>query len=139
LHTVQLLIEELGGSDVAEFELAQRDFRLRVRRRLTAHAFPAVERTSSEPRGAPVVAPLTGIFYRAPTPTAEPYVHEGDLVDVGATIGLIETMKIFNEVIVEQSGRVERLLAQNGQLVHAGDLLLTLAPAERGDAVPLTA
>ena len=58
-------------------------------------------------------------------------MHEGDWVDGGQTVGLIETMKIFNEVTADQAGRIERILVQNGQLVHAGDALMMLVPGER--------
>jgi acetyl-CoA carboxylase biotin carboxyl carrier protein len=132
LQTVQVVIGELRSSDVTEFELAQREFRLRVRRQpKLGQPGQGPDRAALRPRGIPVTAPLTGIFYRASTPTAPPFVNEGEWVDAGATIGLIETMKIFNEVTVEQGGLVERFLAQNGQLVHAGDPVLTMMPAER--------
>ena len=73
----------------------------------------------------PVVAPFTGVFYRSPTPAARPYVATGDWVEADAVIGLVETMKIFNEVTADLPGRIARFAADNGQLVHAGDPLVS--------------
>jgi acetyl-CoA carboxylase biotin carboxyl carrier protein len=139
LDTVRCIIEQVRASDVTEVELSQRDFRLRLRRRASAEV-GGVDRSGkaagqsavpSTPEIAQVLAPLTGVFYRASSPTTEPYVRDGDWVEAGATVGLIETMKILNEVKTEQTGRVERVLVQSGQLVQAGDPLVALAPGER--------
>jgi acetyl-CoA carboxylase biotin carboxyl carrier protein len=76
------------------------------------------------------VAPLTGVFYRASTPGAPPFASVGDVVAAGAVVGLIETMKIFNEVLAERGGRIAVILAESGQLVHAGETLMTIEDAE---------
>jgi acetyl-CoA carboxylase biotin carboxyl carrier protein len=62
------------------------------------------------------------------------YVNEGDWVDADAVIGLVETMKIFNEVTADVSGRIVRFAAEAGQLVHAGDALVLIEPGERATA-----
>ena len=138
LQTVRRVIEDVSSSDLAEFELVQVGFRLRLRRRTAARspgATPtsetAIREAPADQHGIQISAPLTGIFYRSSSATVPPYVREGDWVEAGATIGLIETMKIFNEVKIDQPGRIDRILAQNGQLVQAGDPLLTLVPGER--------
>jgi acetyl-CoA carboxylase biotin carboxyl carrier protein len=74
------------------------------------------------------------VFYRSPTPSARAYVSEGDWVEADAVIGLVETMKIFNEVTADVSGRIIRYAADNGQLVHAGDALVLIEPGERATA-----
>lgn len=76
--------------------------------------------------GPTIVAPLAGIFYRAASPGAEPFVREGDEIAPGQPVGLIEAMKVFNEVRADRGGRVVRFLVDNGQLVRAGDPLLEL-------------
>jgi multidrug efflux pump subunit AcrA (membrane-fusion protein) len=137
LRTVRLVVEAVSASDVADFELAQPEFRLRLKRRIGARFGEAPARPEAEqPSGLPVPAPFTGIFYRAATPTAEPFAREGDWVEADATIGLIETMKVFNEVKTDQPGRLERLLVQNGQLVHAGETLAIISPGQRPDDAP---
>ena len=59
-----------------------------------------------------VSAPLTGIWYPAPSPGARPYVNEGDEVSAGQVIGLIEAMKLFNEIKSDATGRIARVLVE---------------------------
>jgi acetyl-CoA carboxylase biotin carboxyl carrier protein len=99
---------------------------------------PAVERR--RPPGTPpdapgpqysghvVAAPLTGLFYGSPSPGAEPYVREGGQVSVGQVIGLIEAMKLFNEIKSDAAGRVARIHAENGALVKAKQPLIEIEP-----------
>ena len=134
LEMIQRVVEEVSASDVAEFELAQKGFRLHLRRNVTARLVASTsEPQSGQPTGLPIPAPLTGIFYRAASPTAEAYVREGDWIEAGATVGLIETMKIFNEVKAEQPGRIERVLVASGQLVQAGEPLVLVTPGVQPD------
>ena len=79
-------------------------------------------------RGHVVAAPLTGLFYNSPSPGAEPYVHEGGQVNVGQVIGLIEAMKLFNEIKSDKSGRVVRIHAETGALVKAKQALIEIEP-----------
>jgi acetyl-CoA carboxylase biotin carboxyl carrier protein len=85
--------------------------------------------SASGPRVQAVVAPLTGIFYAAPTPEAPPFVNVGVEVVVGQVIGLIEAMKLFNEIKSDIAGRVQRVVAESGQLVKARDPLIEVAPS----------
>ena len=79
-------------------------------------------------RGAAILAPMTGVYYAAPSPTSPPFVSIGDVVQVGQAIALIEAMKVFNEVQAEISGRVVELVAQNGDVVQKGDVLIRVEP-----------
>ena len=74
-------------------------------------------------------APLTGIFYRASSPQTEAFVQVGSNVQSGDVIGLIEAMKLFNEIRSTASGQVRRIFAENGQLVRAHQPLLEVEPA----------
>ena len=85
---------------------------------------PAVE---SKPAGLPVTSPMNGIFYTAPSPSAPPFVKEGVPVEAGQVVGLIEAMKVFNEIVAPVSGMVERVVAETGQLVQPGDVLITIS------------
>jgi acetyl-CoA carboxylase biotin carboxyl carrier protein len=76
-----------------------------------------------------VKAPLTGIYYGAPSPGATAYVAVGDHVSVGQIIGLIEAMKLFNEIKSDLAGRVTRICADNGALVKAKQPLIEVEPA----------
>ena len=91
-----------------------------------AGAAPAPAAAPAKPS---VKAPLTGIFYGAPSPGAMPYVAVGDHVSVGQIIGLIEAMKLFKEIKSDQAGRVVRVCADNGALVKARQPLIEVEPA----------
>jgi acetyl-CoA carboxylase biotin carboxyl carrier protein len=74
-----------------------------------------------------IAAPMIGTFYSAPTPGAPPVVVEGDDILAGQTIGIIEAMKIMNEISADRSGIVEAVLVENGQPVEYGSPLVRLA------------
>jgi len=73
-----------------------------------------------------VTAPMVGTFYRAPAPDADPYVKEGDLVDVGDPLCIIEAMKLMNEIESEVRGRIRDILVENGQPVEYGQVLFII-------------
>ena len=75
-----------------------------------------------------VKAPLTGIFYASPAPGSGPYVSVGGEVAVGQIIGLIEAMKLFNEIKSDLAGRVVRVVAESGALVKAKQPLIEVEP-----------
>ena len=75
-----------------------------------------------------VTAPLTGIWYSAPSPGSPPFVQVGGEVASGQVIGLIEAMKLFNEIKSDRSGRVVAVLAESGQLVKARQPLIEVVP-----------
>jgi len=75
-----------------------------------------------------VSAPLTGVWYGAPSPGARPYVNEGDEITSGQVVGLIEAMKLFNEIKSDVSGTVARVLVEAGTLVKRKQPLLEIDP-----------
>ena len=75
-----------------------------------------------------VLAPLTGIFYSSPSPDSAPFVEVGREVVVGQVIGLIEAMKLFNEIKSDLAGRVVRVVPENGTLVKAKHPLIEVEP-----------
>jgi acetyl-CoA carboxylase biotin carboxyl carrier protein len=76
------------------------------------------------PKGQPVSSPMTGIFYDSPSPGADPFVKPGDDVEAGQVVGLIEAMKVFNEITATVAGKVSEVKAKNGELVQPGDPIL---------------
>ena len=84
---------------------------------------------AAAPSGQVVTAPLTGIFYAAPSPGAPALISVGSIVAVGQPIGLIEAMKLFNEIKSDKAGRVVRIIAQDGQLVKAKTPIIEVEPA----------
>jgi acetyl-CoA carboxylase biotin carboxyl carrier protein len=79
----------------------------------------------------PAVAPMVGTFYRAASADAAPFVNEGDLVDEGQVICIIEAMKLFNEIQAEVRGRVAKVLVENASPVEYGQPLFLLDTAAR--------
>ena len=133
------LLERLANNEVSELEVKRGGVRVRVSKdgaRVAASATGVAPVTHAPPAvpAAPVKelptvnAPLTGIFYRATSPQTEPFVQVGSNVESGAVIGLIEAMKLFNEIRSTASGRVRRIFAENGQLVRAHQPLLEVEP-----------
>jgi acetyl-CoA carboxylase biotin carboxyl carrier protein len=89
----------------------------------------AVASETPPPAARPAVtAPLTGIFYASPAPGSAPYVQVGGEVAVGQVIGLIEAMKLFNEIKSDLAGRVVKVVAENGALVKARQPLIEVEP-----------
>ncbi|WP_245863509.1 acetyl-CoA carboxylase biotin carboxyl carrier protein [Candidatus Viridilinea mediisalina] len=81
------------------------------------------------PAGHTITAPMVGTFYAAPSPKDAPFVQEGDEVKPGDSIGIIEAMKMMNEIECDIAGRVVRILIKNGQPVEYGQPLMVIEPA----------
>ena len=73
-----------------------------------------------------VTAPMVGIFYRAPSPSAPPFVEVGSLVEPGQPICLIEVMKLFTTINAEFAGRIVEIGAENGEPVEYGRTLFVI-------------
>ncbi len=73
-----------------------------------------------------VTSPMVGVFYSASAENADPFVARGDLVHAGDTLGIIEAMKLMNEITAEQEGTVEEICVKNGQVVEYGTPLFRL-------------
>jgi len=146
LAAVDLLAPAFADAGLDELELSVGDLHVRLARPAAAAAAapagspapapaPAAPATDGlTPFGEPapgmrfVSAPLTGVWYPAPSPGARPYVNEGDEVAAGQVIGLIEAMKLFNEIKSDASGRITRVLVENGTLVKRKQPLLEVDP-----------
>jgi acetyl-CoA carboxylase biotin carboxyl carrier protein len=92
----------------------------------TPAAKPAAD--AGPPARPSVKAPLSGIWYGSPSPGTAPYVSLGGEVAVGQVIGLIEAMKLFNEIKSDLAGRVVKINAENGKLVRAKQPLIEVEP-----------
>jgi acetyl-CoA carboxylase biotin carboxyl carrier protein len=87
---------------------------------------PAISPTTPMEEGFLVTAPMIGTYYSAPAPGEAPFVQVGDRVEVGQVIGIIEAMKIMNEISADRSGMVKELLVSNAQAVEYGSPLMRL-------------
>lgn len=79
-----------------------------------------------EEQGNVVKSPLVGIFYSASSPEDEPFVSEGAVVKKGQTLGIIEAMKLMNEIESDYEGTVKKVLVENGQMVEFGQPLFVI-------------
>ena len=131
---------EASGLDELEVEVGELVVRLARPREVAAPApvgvpSPATAATPLNPYGEPaagmrfVTAPLTGVWYASPSPGARPYVQEGDEIGAGAVVGLIEAMKLFNEIKSDVAGKVVRVLVERGTLVKRQQPLVEIDPS----------
>lgn len=144
LERVEELIGILEGSTIGELELIEGGTEIVIRRNpgivitaaaeqlmtvgVTGSEMPTARKGRSEPQGVPIIAPLTGVYYSAASPSTPPFVNVGDVVQAGQVVALIESMKVFNEVVAEVTGRVIALVGKNGDVVQKGDVLLRVEP-----------
>ncbi|MBD3236824.1 MAG: acetyl-CoA carboxylase biotin carboxyl carrier protein, partial [Candidatus Eisenbacteria bacterium] len=91
---------------------------------------PASTRAGGEPPDGVVViaSPMVGTFYRASTPTAEPFVKVGAPVTAGQVVCIVEAMKLMNEIEAEVSGTIVEVLVENGQPVEFNQPLFHVRP-----------
>lgn len=122
------IVRRLQSTDVDELEVTDGSARLYLRREPGVHTVTyttgAPARDEQVVDGEAVTAPLTGVFYARPAPDEPAFVEVGTNVEVDDVVALIETMKLFNEVRSEVAGRVNRVVARDGDLVEAGQSLM---------------
>jgi acetyl-CoA carboxylase biotin carboxyl carrier protein len=75
-----------------------------------------------------VTSPMIGTFYASPSPGEPPFIQEGDEVEIGQIIGIIEAMKIMNEITSEHEGVISKILVKNAQAVEYGEALVHITP-----------
>ncbi len=78
----------------------------------------------------PVLAPLVGTYYAAATPGSKPFAEVGETVEAGQTVCIVEAMKMMNEVVAGESGKVAEIAVENGEWVEFEQVLMYLEPAE---------
>ena len=74
-----------------------------------------------------IKSPYPGTFYRRPEPGGDTYVSEGDSIEAGQVVGLVEIMKNFHEITSEESGTIARILVESEDLVEAGQDIVELS------------
>lgn len=156
LQYVRRLIKIVNESQIAEIEIEEDGKRVRVTRSVAAAAMlPAVQHVAAPVQiqaqadagnagQAPAVSqapaaasaqyhevrsPIVGTFYRSSSPEADPFVQVGQSVSVGDTLCIIEAMKIMNDIESDASGRVVKVLVENGQPVEYNQALFLIDPS----------
>ncbi len=156
LEDIFRLIDAVNSSKITEIEIEREGFRLKIKKEkelvvqqaptqtVPSTALPAPEvpqiveeKADDTPEEAEeefpphlevIRSPIVGTFYRAPSPDAPPYVEEGDIVEKGQVLCIVEAMKIMNEIESDVKGRIVKILVENGQPVEYGQPLFLIEP-----------
>jgi len=130
--TLRSIVTTVEASDVRELEVRAGGLRIRVRRELAPRR-PTAAPVAEEPDTSGLYTlrcPLTGLWYDSPAPGSPPFVSVGDSLDVGTVVGLVETMKVFNEVASDTAGVVHHIFVRGGELVGEQSPIMTIEPTE---------
>jgi len=142
---IKELAKILDAENLSEIEMEKGDLRLRVTRQLTgsvpmAAALPVAAPVAAAPvvaevapdtnpadEAGAVTSPMVGTVYLRSNPDSDPFVKVGDSVKEGDTVLLIEAMKTFNPIKATSSGKVTKILVEDGQPVEFGEALLVIS------------
>jgi acetyl-CoA carboxylase biotin carboxyl carrier protein len=145
IRKIKKLIELLEESGIAELEIKEGEDSVRISRQMTSYAQPMQAampmapqpQTMSAPAAAPVEiaeperghqvkSPMVGTFYNKASPTSAPFVTQGQQVNAGDTLCIIEAMKMMNQIDADVSGVVKSIRVQNGEAVEYGQTLIVI-------------
>jgi acetyl-CoA carboxylase biotin carboxyl carrier protein len=142
------LIRLVEDSDIQEIEVSGPFRSVRITKRVAtpeavAYGVPAAAPRPPTPEGpeevteaaadrdsglVPIVSPMVGTYYAAPSPESAPYVRQGDRINKGQVVCIVEAMKLMNEIESEVSGTIVRVLVENAQPVEYGQELFQVQP-----------
>ena len=152
LKDIKAIIDLMKKNSISEFELEEKDSKLRLKRGLNGGTFvpPADEAVSMIPMSAPVAisavaatpvsapvvntgeievkSPMIGTFYRSPSPASGSYVDVGSEISSETVVCIIEAMKVMNEIKAEVKGVITQILVENGKPVEFGQPLFKVRP-----------
>jgi len=146
LRKLKTLIDLVSESNISELEITEAEGKVRIVKAGAAPAAPAyapaaapppagspasavalaaptVPEAPAAPEGRVIKSPMVGTFYRAASPGAKAFVELGDEIKEGLPVCIIEAMKIMNEIEADCSGKIKRILCENGQAVEFGQPL----------------
>ncbi len=144
IRKVKKLIELLVESGIDELEIKEGEESVRISRQSTVTqnvvapvlaapaptvAAPALAQTpvsEQEPRGHHVKSPMVGTYYGAASPTSSPFVKEGQSVQVGDTLCIIEAMKMMNQIEADKAGIIRSILIENGSPVEFDQIMFII-------------
>ncbi len=155
LKEIKSIIDLMKKNSLSEFELEEKDFKIKLKRPIGAAAAPASSSLLDDPEltayaqlarpaaptpamtspasaagngDAEIKSPMIGTFYRTPSPDAAPYVEVGSEVGPDTVVCIIEAMKVMNEIKAETRGIITALVAENGKPVEFGQPLFKIRP-----------
>ena len=131
---VKSLYEVMQQEKVEEIRIDSSDMKLHIRRKNYSRpvqrvAQPATQNVPQENTTVPqqetvvgestIKSPITGVFYRSPSPTSPMFVKEGDVVDSGKTLCIVEAMKVMNEIKATERAKIVKVLVENGEPINS--------------------
>ncbi len=146
IRKIKKLIELLEESGIAELEIKEGEESVRISRQSSAvvqaiapaptqvsaaapapaaPAPAAAEKPEAE-SGHQVKSPMVGTFYAAASPSSAPFVTQGDQVNVGDTLCIIEAMKMMNQIEADKAGKIRSILVDNGSPVEFDQVLFII-------------
>ena len=146
IRKIKKLIELLEESGIAELEIQEGEESVRISRYSNAPAVaapapapaaiaaapaptPAATNEAApaqEPAGHQIKSPMVGTYYASPSPTSPAFVSEGQKVEAGDTLCIIEAMKMMNQIEADKSGVIRKIAAENGQPVEFDQVLFII-------------
>ncbi|HVO72624.1 MAG TPA: acetyl-CoA carboxylase biotin carboxyl carrier protein [Ignavibacteriaceae bacterium] len=142
LNLIKKLVKILDTSGVTDIEIEENGFRVKIAKKIraaqetgypqiltnTVIPEPSAAQTTPEPAQSEkekqpnnlheIKSPIVGTFYRAPAPDADPYVQVGDYVTTGTVLCIVEAMKLMNEIETDITGKILKILVENGRPVE---------------------
>ncbi|GHT43644.1 acetyl-CoA carboxylase biotin carboxyl carrier protein subunit [Endomicrobiia bacterium] len=132
---VKSLYEIMKEEKIQELKVNSKDYSVYIKRkdnnenkRVLTSKKHAIEQTTEVieeekdtlPLGKTIKSPITGVFYKSPSPSAPMFVNEGDVVEIGETLCIIEAMKVMNEIKATFKAKIAKILHENGKSVNSG-------------------
>ena len=153
LNLIRKLVKLVDSSDVTDLEIEENGTRVKIAKKIrgiqnvTQPQILSPSNIVSQPSPAPkseeetlkreetkeklheIHSPIVGTFYRAPAPDADPYVQIGDVVSPGSVLCIVEAMKLMNEIESDVSGKIIKILVENGKPVEYNQPLFLVQPS----------
>lgn len=143
LNLIKKLIRLIEGSTLAEIEIEEENFKIKLSKKFDsphivshhaplAHVSPPAvssqtnenetvslkDKPEAKGKYHEIKSPIVGTFYCSPAPDSDPFVKTGDIVSTGTVLCIIEAMKLMNEIESDVSGKIVKILVENGQPVE---------------------
>lgn len=149
LNLIKKLVKILDSTGVTDIEIEENGFRIKIAKKIRgtqetvhpqimAHSITAeqtkvqipsetaLEKEKQSTNLHEIKSPIVGTFYRAPAPDADPYVQIGDYVTTGTVLCIVEAMKLMNEIETDVTGKIVKILVENGRPVEYNQPLFLL-------------
>ncbi|MEP6604285.1 MAG: acetyl-CoA carboxylase biotin carboxyl carrier protein [Spartobacteria bacterium] len=138
LKDIKAIIDLMKENELSVFEMEKDGFKLKLQKEAPANGQPmlAAPIAPSVPAAAPataaetaaaglkdIISPMVGTFYQSPSPDSPSFVEVGSTVTEDTVVGIIEAMKVMNEIKAEISGTIAEMVAENGKPVQFGQAL----------------